>query len=195
MRNLRHILQTALLLTSLLVLVASAIAWLTLDPVEAAGWVGPPVFRCVHVARTTADSRVDLIADRAGVEFRGDEFLRLLGGARDWSCSLHESYQANFLDFYDRLVATNAQSFSFAGVLASGGRWLSPGTSDSPRYFVLRLPHWLIITLAAVVPMRFAVHRLLRPRRRAAGLCPTCGYDVRATPDRCPECGTIKPAA
>jgi hypothetical protein len=39
--------------------------------------------------------------------------------------------------------------------------------------------------------VRTAWRRHRSARRRARGLCPTCGYDLRASGERCPECGAI----
>jgi hypothetical protein len=65
--------------------------------------------------------------------------------------------------------------------------------SEPARALFVTAPPWMPIAALGLLPavrLSLAGGRTLRHRRRSArGLCPACGYDLRATPDRCPECG------
>ena len=78
-----------------------------------------------------------------------------------------------------------------------GPRWRLGGfnfgaqSSTSPRwrYESKVVPYWLLfLVLAWPVYRRLRRAWILR-RRRKNGLCLYCGYDLRASPEICPECG------
>jgi hypothetical protein len=51
------------------------------------------------------------------------------------------------------------------------------------------LSHWLISSIAAPLPALALLKWLRRVRRYGEGMCQVCGYDLRASEGRCPECG------
>lgn len=60
------------------------------------------------------------------------------------------------------------------------------------------LPWWSVVLSITVLPL-FRLSRLLgiirQSKRARGGSCRRCGYDLRASPNRCPECGTpVNPA-
>jgi hypothetical protein len=54
---------------------------------------------------------------------------------------------------------------------------------------VIAAPHWAVLTVLAMPAMLCAAKVQWKVSRPKIGLCPTCGYDLRATPDHCPQCG------
>jgi len=66
-------------------------------------------------------------------------------------------------------------------------RWQPPYKIGAPAWFVFPLS--LLLPIYSVLRAPKLWRTFVAPRRAADGHCPTCGYDCRATPSRCPECG------
>ncbi|HZN67664.1 MAG TPA: hypothetical protein VFB66_20410, partial [Tepidisphaeraceae bacterium] len=86
------------------------------------------------------------------------------------------------------------QRMGFRSVL--GKSYVIATRSDMPGAYQddrLAAPLWPFVALFAVLPAAWLAARVTgrvrAARRRRRGFCPGCGYDLRATPGQCPECG------
>ena len=77
--------------------------------------------------------------------------------------------------------------WQFAGVTFTRGP--SPNgipivAASMPQSYV-----WIAALLLSLAPALWTRSFLRARHARPSNLCSRCGYDLRATPDRCPECG------
>ena len=81
------------------------------------------------------------------------------------------------------LVCRTSTTFGVVGFYAES---VIPSAAGGARDRLIALPDWFLIVLFLLPPLRW----LKRPKA-SPGHCTACGYDLRATPNLCPECGTI----
>lgn len=56
-------------------------------------------------------------------------------------------------------------------------------------------PHWMVLVPLCVLPALAFIRRSRRAQRMRDRLCVGCGYDVRASEGKCPECGHPLPSS
>jgi hypothetical protein len=57
------------------------------------------------------------------------------------------------------------------------------------RELFFSIPYWLIVSASVALRIVLEIRPWIERRRMRKNLCPGCAYDIRATPDHCPECG------
>jgi hypothetical protein len=82
------------------------------------------------------------------------------------------------------------------GVLGFAGWYERKGSTQAPPAYSqelrgLSVPYCALVGAFAVLPAGWLWSRRRREARRIAGRCVACGYDLRGTPGRCPECGAV----
>ena len=93
-------------------------------------------------------------------------------------------------DRIDHLVfpSTRGSDWSMTGM----GFQIYRGRGATSRETHVTVPLWSVALATGIGPAAWLIRWRKRCRRLcvAQGLCLRCGYDLRASPERCPECGT-----
>lgn len=88
-------------------------------------------------------------------------------------------------------MRTNVQQMSAGPV-----RDMWQSTADraaAARYtqWQVTAPMWAPVAMTLILPMVWVIRWRRQRAREMIGKCAACGYDLRATPQRCPECGAV----
>jgi hypothetical protein len=94
---------------------------------------------------------------------------------------------------FDELQLKNGFGFQYAWFPIDPAP-LFPGVKANAtafHWYVRTIPYWSLLLAEIALPLCWLWAAYRRRTATTAGLCPTCRYDLRATPHQCPECGTL----
>jgi hypothetical protein len=132
----------------------------------------PTLYR--YLAFTSAGGRLNV----TGCTVEGGPVLRG-GGPTGRPLIFGWKYSAS------RRAVDSGSSFEWTATKINAGGGIEGVT------WILGFPHWLGALICLIPPFWWLVIRIRNRSAVAQGVCQKCGYDLRATPDRCPECGIV----
>ena len=176
MKRLRRIICNGLTALSLVLCIATLAAWHR----------GNDHRDCV--SRRTGDNRIAFTSQQGLLELLwGLQSSDLPEPSHDWNWEDQTEWQ------YE-IVQPEQEP---ATLLSPLGFWRYRVDNSSAytrsKISVIVIPWWSLSVMAAILPFTVMLRSVISRLRQSStkkGRCRACDYDLRATPDRCPECGT-----
>ncbi len=153
----------------------------------------PHLYRSRWLSLKSAQGKLEIAAVRNDFDLRYPGEIVSNGNEPGWVDSFRQRKPSGFGGTYGAYTIEPGVTYISAPRFALGFGVSHEDQVKRARhdeYWNLAMPNWFVMLMTAIVPALWLRRPLRLRQRRRNGLCLHCGYDLRASSGKCPECGT-----